>query len=69
LGIANAALAPKASLFHRVTGFLSYTMWFFFLMLFVWARRKLKNARAAVGKQPAKIAVMDNVAYPSRFAL
>jgi len=44
-------------------------MWFFFLMLFVWARKKLKKARAAVGKQPAKIAVMENVTYPSRFAL
>jgi hypothetical protein len=35
--------APKAIVFHKVTKFLSYTISLFFLMAFIWARRKYKK--------------------------
>lgn len=68
-GKANASLAPMASVFHKITGFLSYTMWFFFLMFFVWMRKKYKRAGSSLPKVPARIAVMENAAYRARYVL
>lgn len=42
-GKANASAAPKAAIFHKVTKFLSYTLWSFFLLAFIWARKKYKR--------------------------
>lgn len=68
-GKANASLAPMASIFHKITGFLSYTMWFFFLLVFVWMRKKYKRAGSSFSKIPAKIAVMENASYKARYVL
>lgn len=39
-GKANTSAAPQATIFHKVTKFLSYTLWSFFLLAFIWARKK-----------------------------
>lgn len=39
-GKVNAPAAPKAFLFQRVTQFLSYTIWTFFLLAFIFVRKK-----------------------------
>lgn len=39
-GKVNAPAAPRAHLFQLVTQFLSYTLWTFFLLAFIWVRRK-----------------------------
>lgn len=45
-GKVNAPAAPKAYLFQRVTQFLSYTIWTFFLVAFILVRKKyLKLSR------------------------
>ena len=41
-GSIDAFPAPKAIIFHRITKFLSYTLWSFFLLAFIWARKKYK---------------------------
>lgn len=69
LGKANASLAPNAAIFHRVTGFLSYSMWFFSLLVFIWMRKLYKRAGASAPKVPGKIAVMRNPSYKTRYAL
>lgn len=49
-GQANSFAAPRAIVFHKVTKFLSYTLWSFFLLAFIWARRKYKKlSRELVG--------------------
>ncbi len=40
---ANAAIAPWATPYQKVTKFLSYTLWIFFLLAFVWTRRKYRR--------------------------
>jgi hypothetical protein len=42
-GAISAFPAPKAIIFQKVAKFLSYTMWSFFLLAFVWVRRKYKG--------------------------
>ena len=42
-GKPQAALAPWATLYQQVTRFLSYTLWIFFLMAFIWVRRKYRR--------------------------
>jgi hypothetical protein len=42
-GAVNAPAAPMASLFQKVSKFLSYTLWTFFLVIFILARRKYKR--------------------------
>lgn len=39
-GRVNAQAAPKAYLFQKITQFLSYTIWTFFLVLFILVRKK-----------------------------
>jgi hypothetical protein len=39
-GKVNAPAAPRAYFFQQITKFLSYTMWTFFLVLFILVRRK-----------------------------
>jgi hypothetical protein len=39
-GKVNAAAAPKATIFQEVTKFLSYTIWTFFLLAFLWVRKR-----------------------------
>jgi hypothetical protein len=42
-GAINTFPAPRAILFQKVSLFLSYTLWSFFLLAFVWTRRKYKK--------------------------
>ena len=42
-GATNASAAPRAIVFHKITKFLSYTIWSFFLLAFIWARKKYKK--------------------------
>jgi hypothetical protein len=42
-GATNTFSAPRAIIFHKITKFLSYTIWSFFLLAFLWARRKYKK--------------------------
>lgn len=42
-GKVNAFPAPRAILFQKVTKFLSYTIWAFFLFGFIWSGRKYKK--------------------------
>ncbi len=51
-GRPNEAAAPRARLFQQVTKFLSYTMWTFFLLAFIWTRRLYK--RMAIQAGPAR---------------
>ncbi|MBM3417026.1 MAG: hypothetical protein FJY20_11425 [Bacteroidetes bacterium] len=39
-GKVNAPAAPRAYPFQKVTQFLSYTLWSFFLLAFIWVRKK-----------------------------
>jgi hypothetical protein len=39
-GKMNAPAAPRAYIFQLVTKFLSYTVWSFFLLAFIWVRKK-----------------------------
>lgn len=51
-GVPNTFAAPQAIIFHKVTKFLSYTIWSFFLFAFIWARRKYKKlGRQQVGSR------------------
>lgn len=56
-GKANVSAAPRATIFHKVTKFLSYTLWSFFLLAFIWARRKYKRLSYSAVK-------MKNVTMP-----
>ena len=42
-GTINTFAAPKAVIFQKVSKFLSYTLWSFFLLAFIWVRRKYKR--------------------------
>lgn len=42
-GTVNAFPAPKAIIFQKISKFLSYTMWFYFLLAFIVVRRKYKR--------------------------
>lgn len=42
-GAVSVFPAPKAIIFQKVAKFLSYTMWSFFLLAFIWVRRKYKR--------------------------
>jgi len=39
-GSVNTFVAPKAIIFQKISKFFSYTIWLFFLLAFIWARRK-----------------------------
>jgi hypothetical protein len=45
LGNVNSPAAPKAFLFQKISKFLSYTLWTFFLVLFILARKKYLRLR------------------------
>lgn len=45
-GKPNATVAPWATPYQKVTKFLSYTLWIFFLMAFIWTRRKYHRLRS-----------------------
>ncbi len=51
-GRPNEAVAPRAMLFQQVTKFLSYTIWSFFLLTFIWARRKYKRMSSEMKRIP-----------------
>lgn len=42
-GSVNTFSAPKAIIFQQVTKFFSYTIWIFFLLAFIWARKKYRR--------------------------
>ena len=44
-GPVNSFPAPKAILFQKITYFLSYTLWIFFLLAFAWMRIKYKKLK------------------------
>jgi hypothetical protein len=46
-GAVNAFAAPKAIIFQQVTKFFSYSIWLFFLIAFIWTRRKYKQLSRA----------------------
>ena len=50
-GVVNTFAAPKAIIFQKVSKFLSYSLWSFFLLAFLWARKKYKRlSRKVTGK-------------------
>jgi hypothetical protein len=58
-GSVNTFPAPRAIIFQKISKFLSYTLWSFFLLAFIWVRRKYKalNNPVAVRKSSKRIAV------------
>lgn len=43
--------APLAMFYQKLTKFLSYTIWIFFLVAFIWVRRKYQRLSQSVAKQ------------------
>lgn len=69
---ANATVAPWATLYQKVTKFLSFTLWIFFLMAFIWARRKyrrlskiqhVRNSRIHLPQLQAATSPSYNIGY------
>lgn len=52
---ANVAIAPNATVFQRITYVLSYCLWLFFLVAYVWVSRlsTLKKRRYVLEPQPS----------------
>jgi hypothetical protein len=46
-GAVNTFPAPRAILFQKVSLFLSYTIWSFFLLAFIWTRKKYKKLKTS----------------------
>lgn len=62
-GQVNTFPATKAIIFQRITKFLSLTIWSFFLLGFIWTRRKYKQVKAMALK--AKVIRLADIAKKS----
>ena len=67
-GSVNTFSAPKAILFQKVTKFLSYSVWAFFLLAFILVRRKYKRLKAIPARNTKNEYVMQTPApVPSAY--
>lgn len=66
-GEVDAFAAPRAILFQKITKFLSYTIWLFFLGAFIWTRSKYKFAKTSVKKKkiPVPVIAQHTGLYPA----
>lgn len=67
-GAVNTFPAPRAILFQKVSLFFSYTMWSFFLLAFIWVRKKYKKlCLATAHKKAIQFPVMKPVISSSHY--
>lgn len=63
-GAVNTFPAPKAIIFQKVSKFLSYTLWSFFLMAFILVRRKYKRIKNPVALKTSSKRVVVHTPMP-----
>jgi hypothetical protein len=52
-GIPNAPIAPRATIFQKITYVLSYSLWLFFFFSFVWITRRIPSTEKKFIAQPS----------------
>lgn len=69
-GAINSFPAPRAFLFQKVTTFLSYTIWIFFLLAFIWTRKQYKKAKRSIlsKKTSPDFSTLTSPASPAYYA-
>ncbi|HUR65430.1 MAG TPA: hypothetical protein VMZ03_03700, partial [Chitinophagaceae bacterium] len=68
-GAVNTFPAPKALLFQKVCKFLSYMMWSFFLLAFIWVRKKYKRmGQPGIVKNKSRLFIFRKTPVPASYS-